>query len=406
MDGRRRGGMVTKSAIERLWEVNPEAEIWWDSSPVIYDSWRAKMIEKAVNQEEMKVWLDRLYHKDNPPEKNIFRGVTTNPPLSYNAIKADPEYWTRWVDELITRDQCKDTEAAFWQTYKEIVRRGAEIYLPIFKSTRYRCGFISGQVDPRVRQDVDKMVAQGIELHSISPNVMIKVPGTVEGYEVIRQLTARGIATNNTLAFIIPQFLACMKAVVAGLREAKERGIDLTRWRSVITAMSARYGTLGDLQKEALERSIELSEAEVRWAEIAIFKKACRLVKESPDYPGKMLLCSMRMSPEVNGQIRSWHIEKSAGANIVYTCPPPYIEGLLEKGQHIEFSNQIEEPVPGKILEKLMKIPYFRRGYTEDGYTPDEFNQHPALVATAKEFSEATQSMVDFVSRRVAKRCG
>jgi transaldolase len=45
---------------------------------------------------------------------------------------------------------------------------------------------------------------------------MIKVPGTAEGYKVIRKLTAKGIPTNKTLSFIIPQFLACMNAVVDG----------------------------------------------------------------------------------------------------------------------------------------------------------------------------------------------
>ena len=110
--------------------------------------------------------------------------------------------------------------------------------------------------------------------------------------------------------------------------------------------MSARYGTLGHLQKEATERNIELSEADVRWAEIAIFKKACRLVKENKEYPGKMLLCSMRMSPVVNGDVRSWHVEKAAGANIVYTCPPPYIEGLLLKGQHLDFQTRSRNRFP------------------------------------------------------------
>ena len=397
---------MSKSVVERLWEVNPEAEIWWDSSPIIYENWRNKMMQKAANKEEMKIWLDRLYSKDNPPDKNIFRGVTTNPPLSYNAIKDDPDYWTKWVDSLISKERCTDAERVFWQTYREIVKRGAELYLPIFKASRFKHGYISGQVDPRFRQDVEKMVAQGVELHSLSPNVMIKAPGTMEGYEVIRRLTAKGIPTNNTLAFIIPQFMACMKAIVAGLKEAKTNGVDLTEWRSVITAMSARYGTLGDLQKEATERNIELSEADVRWAEIAIFKKACRLVKENKEYPGKMLLCSMRMSPVVNGVTRSWHIEKVAGANIVYTCPPPYIEGLLEKGNHLEFSNQIEEPVPKEVMDKLMKIPYVKRGYAEDGYKPEEFNTHAALVATAVEFSGATQAMVDFVAKRVANYGG
>ena len=395
--------MTSKSVIEKLWEVNPEAEIWWDSSPLIYENWRTKMMNEASDKEEMHSWLDRLYKKDNKPEDNIFRGVTTNPPLSYKAIKDNPDYWSKWVDDRIEKDRCTDAEVAFWDTYKEIVKRGAEAYMPIFEASHYKYGFISGQVDPRIRHDVDRMVAQGVELHALSPNVMIKVPGTAEGYEVIRQLTAKAIPTNNTLSFMISQFVTCMNSVVEGMKEAKANGVDLSKWRSVITAMSSRFGTLGDLQKDALERDIDLTESDERWAEIAVFKKACRLVDENSEYPGKMLLCSMRMSPIVDGEVRSWHIEKVAGANTVYTCPPPYLEGLFFKGQHLAFHDQINDPIPGKVMEKLMRIPYFERGYAKDGYNPEEFNSHPALLATAKEFGGATQEMVDFVAKRVAK---
>ena len=395
--------MTEKSVIERLWEVNPDAEIWWDSSPIIYDNWRNKIIEQAPDKDEMKEWLDRLYHKDNKPEENIFRGVTTNPPLSHKAINDNPDYWAGWIKEQSKKESGKSAEAIFWDTYKEIVKRGAEVYLPIFEASGYKCGFISGQVDPRVRHDVDKMVAQGVELHSLSPNVMIKVPGTAEGYEVIKKLTAKGIPTNNTLTFIIPQFVACMKAVVSGMKEAKANGVDLNRWRSVITAMSTRYGMLGDLQKEAAERGIELTEADERWSEIAIFKKACRLVDENAEYPGKMLICSIRLSPTVNGVVRSWHIEKVAGANVVYTCPADLLESLFFKGRLLEFSNQINDTVPQEVMDKLMKIPYFERGYAEDGYTLEEFNSHPALVATAKQHHEVTQEMVDFVAKCIER---
>ena len=395
--------MTEKSVIEKLWEVNREAEIWWDSSPIIYDNWRNKMIEQAPDKDEMKEWLDRLYHKDNKPEENIFRGVTTNPPLSHKAINDNPDYWAGWIKEQSKKESGKSAEAVFWDTYKEIVKRGAEVYLPIFEASGYKCGFISGQVDPRVRHDVDKMVAQGVEIHSLSPNVMIKVPGTAEGYEVIKKLTAKGIPTNNTLTFIVPQFVACMKAVVSGMKEAKANGVDLKRWRSVITAMSTRYGTLGDLQKEAAERGIELTEADERWSEIAIFKKACRLVDENAEYPGKMLICSIRLSPTVDGVVRSWHIEKIAGANVVYTCPPDFLESLFFKGRHLEFSNQINDPVPQEVMDKLMKIPYFERGYAEDGYTLEEFNSHPALLATAKQHHDVTQEMVDFVAKSIGK---
>jgi len=66
----------------------------------------------------------------------------------------------------------------FWDTYKEIVKRGAEVYLPVFEASGYKHGFISGQLDPQIRHDVDPMVVQAEELHSLPPNVTIKLPGT------------------------------------------------------------------------------------------------------------------------------------------------------------------------------------------------------------------------------------
>ena len=393
--------MASKSAVERLWEVNKDAEIWWDSSPLVFPSWRQEMMEKAADKDEMAAHLDRLFNESNAPTDNLFRGVTTNPPLSYAATQDNPDYWSKWIARYVEERKCTDVETVFWDTYKEIVRRGAQAYMPMFEASGGKLGFISGQTDPRVRHDVDNMVAQGEELHALSPNVMVKAPGTAEGYEVIRILTSKGIATNNTLSFIIPQFVACMNAVTEGLKEAKANGVDLSKWRSVITAMSARYGTLGDLAKDAEAAGMTLSEEETRWAEIAIFKKACKLVKENADYPGKMLLCSMRCSPTVDGKPRSWHIEKVAGADIVYTCPPSYLDEVITKLDHVEFSNQIDDPVPAEVMDKLMKLPYFARGYAEDGYTPEEFNTHPALVETARQFSEVTEKMVSFVRERV-----
>jgi transaldolase len=260
-------------------------------------------------------------------------------------------------------------------------------------------------VDPRVLTDKEKMIAQALELASLSPNVMIKIPGSKEGYEVIKILTSKGISTNNTLTFVLPQLMACAKAVKEGLEIAKQNGVDLTRWRSVITHMTARYGDLGDLGKEAESLKIDLSEADVRWAELAIFKKAYRLVKER-GYPSKMLICSMRISPIMNGKKHCWHLEKLAGGNIVFTCPPSFIEAVFESLDGTEFRPQIDEEVPKTVLDKLLRIPYFEKAYHEDGLAPHEFNTHPALVATATEFSKATEGMVDFVAKRLAAKCG
>ena len=397
---------MKKNPLERLMETNPGLEIWWDSSPLIYATWAEGLLKKATpdRAEDLREQLKRLYDPQHP-EVALFRGVTTNPPLSLQVVKTRESLVTQIVDDLIDKNPYVDKEALFWLTYKEIVRRGAEMFLGVFQRSQYRYGYLSGQVDPRALRDKDKMISQALELAGLSPNVMIKVPGSKEGYEVIQYLTSKGISTNNTLTFVLPQLMACAKAVKKGLDIAKRNGVDLSRWRSVITHMAARYGDLGDLNKEAKTLGIDLPEADVRWAELAIFKKAYRLVREG-NYSSKMLICSMRMSPVVDGKKYCWHLEKLVGGDIVFTCPPSFIEAVFESLDGTKFRPQIDEEVPKTVLDKLLRIPYFQKAYHEDGLTPDEFSQHSAFVATEIEFSKATEGMVDFVAKRLAAQCG
>ncbi len=395
--------MAEKHILEKLAEVNPDAEIWWDSSPLVYRNWARGVVEKAPGGKR-DIWgkqLKRLFDPENSGA-TFFRGVTTNPPLSLNAIKDDPQFWANFVKELIRANPEKGVEETFWLTYKEVVKRGAEFFLPIWEKSDHKHGYLSGQVDPRYVFDTEKMFAQAMDLNQLSPNVMIKCPGSREGYELIRRLTALGIATNNTLAFSVPQFIACMEAVQEGLKIARENHVDLFRWRSVITHMSARYGTLGDLKSQAESRGIELSEADVRWAELSIFKRGYGILQEK-GYPNKMLMCSMRISPPTDdGTVASWHVEKVAGGDIVYTCPPKYIAQLMEVEDRLKpFDPEaIHEPPPKKTLDKLLRLPYFAKSYEPEGMVPDEFNQHAALIATAAEFSGATREMVDFVAQQ------
>ena len=37
---------MTEHVLERLAATNPEAEIWWDSSPLIYQSWKEEVLSK------------------------------------------------------------------------------------------------------------------------------------------------------------------------------------------------------------------------------------------------------------------------------------------------------------------------------------------------------------------------
>jgi len=397
--------MQERNLLEDLVAVSPGMEIWWDSSPVIFGNWCQKMLAKADagDQDNLKRQFARMYDTADPMGQ-LFRGVTTNPPLSLAAIKDDPARWQKVAEGILKENDGLDTEGLFWLMYKEVVRQGSDMFLPLFEASGYKEGFLSGQVDPRSAFDADAMLKQALEIHTINPNVMIKVPGTAQGYPIIEELTSRGIATNNTLTFVLPQLMDCANSVRRGLEKAKANGVDLSRWRSVITHMEARYGDLGGLREAGAEKGIEIAEGDVRLAELAIFKKAYRLVKEG-GYQSKMLSCSLRLGPTIDGKQRIWHLEEKAGADIVVTCPPSLIDECINfpNPEDIKFQEgRIGVDPPKEVMDKLMRIPYFERAYAEDGYTRDEYNTHPALVKTAEAFSKATNEMVAFAGSCLA----
>jgi transaldolase len=329
-----------------------------------------------------------------------FRGVTTNPPLSLQAVKLDPAGWTKRVQDIAKADPALDVEGVYWAAYLELVKLGADAILPVYEKSGGKYGFLSGQVDPRFVRDGEAMLRQGLSIYEMGENVMVKLPGSKEGYEVLEELTARGISTNNTTSFTVPQYMRCMAAVSAGLLRATAAGVDLSRWRSVITHMSARLGELSDWKVEAKARGIELTLPEIRDGEEAVLKRAYHFGK-SQNHPSKMLQCSMRVEKdERTGKTVSRHIQDYAGSDMVYTCPPSYIAGLMHAEDELgEFDPNAIDREPNKAsIEKLLKLPSFRQAYEFDGMTPDQFSQFGSFQATANEFAAATRQTVDFAA--------
>jgi transaldolase len=64
-------------------------------------------------------------------------------------------------------------------------------------------------------------------------------------------------------------------------------------------------------------------------------------------------------------------------------------------------ANAINEDAPAEVIEKLMRIPYFRHAYEFDGMKPEEFCRFGAFSTTATEFAAATRRTVDFVAQSV-----
>ncbi|MDW7755377.1 MAG: transaldolase family protein [Brevefilum sp.] len=391
---------MSKNPIERLMKTNPDLEVWWDSSPVVFESWVQMMIEKALpeDKEKLEMQLRKLYNAE-APEKSLFRGCTTNPPLSWQAVQSDPDLWGAYVDQLISKNPDLDNQEIAWLTYKEVVSRGAKYYMPIYESSRRRFGWISAQLNPRLFTETEQMVRDADELKAISPNVMIKVPASTEGVEVVKILTSKGISTNTTTCFTLPQIKAVADAAMEGIEIAKKNGKDMSNWRAVITMMIGRLTENPVLDQQAERRGIHLTWQEKHWWGIGVFKRAYRMIKEG-GYASKMLACSVRQGPLVAGKSRFWDIEFLAGGEIVYTLPPYALEPLFDTGD-IRFHNRIEEEIPSAVWDKMMKIPYVIQASDPNGMEIDQFNTHPATVATVESFSKAFTGLEGFVQQRM-----
>ncbi|ARF58372.1 transaldolase family protein [Streptomyces gilvosporeus] len=390
--------------LEELQRVGESAEIWWDSSPLDFPTWRDRHLATAPDTLTKKRWRDQLdcFLCPSEPDRSLVRGITTNPSLVAQSVMASPESWRQDIQELIRYQLTPDVESTFALVYEEALRRAAREMLPMWQASNGRYGWVSGQLDPRLMLNADLMLEQALRIARISPNLMVKVPGTRQGYEVIRQLVARGISINSTLSYTVPQFTACAEAVETGLKKAHEQGIDTGRWRAVFTHMIGRFGANPDLRYEAAIRGIELSQTDVRWGEVAILKRIHTLIQEN-GHPLKPLLSSLEVDDPAKGSSTlSMHLEQTAGGAIAYTCKPRFVGDVLRREDELAAFDEhaIDQAVPADVLEKLLWLPSFHRAYDPTGMDPEEFAHYGSFIATYAEVMANTRKLIDFVAHQ------
>lgn len=197
----------------------------------------------------VSVWLDDLSRErivsgglKNLIDDRHVVGVTTNPTIFASALAKGSDYDAQVAQ--LAKAGVGVGEAVIEITTHDVAN-GCDTFRPVFDATNGVDGRVSIEVEPALAHDTAGTIEEGKTLWEKvdRPNVMIKVPATVEGLEAITELTALGISVNVTLIFSLERHREVINAYLAGLEKAKAAGIELGTIRSVASFFVSRVDT-------------------------------------------------------------------------------------------------------------------------------------------------------------------
>jgi len=178
-------------------------------------------------------------------EEDGVRGVTSNPSIFEKSIGQTEDY-DQAIAEMVRAG--KSAEEVYEALTVEDVQNATDLLRPLHDRTDGQHGFVSLEVDPHLARDTTGTVAEARRLWAAvdRPNLLIKVPATVEGLPAIEQLISEGINVNITLLFGLPRYAEVAEAYISGIEQRVARGEDVRRIASVASFFLSRIDVLVD----------------------------------------------------------------------------------------------------------------------------------------------------------------
>ena len=179
------------------------------------------------------------------------RGMTSNPSIFEKAIVESHDY-----DEDIRAmvRQGKGAKEIYEALSQRDVQSAADEFRPLYDKTDGEDGYVSLEVNPHLAHDTKGTIEEARRLWAAlnRPNVLIKVPATIEGLPAIQQLISEGISVNVTLLFGLPRYRQVVEAYVAGVESRAAQGKPVKYLASVASFFVSRIDVLVDLLLEKL----------------------------------------------------------------------------------------------------------------------------------------------------------
>ncbi|MCC7128576.1 MAG: transaldolase, partial [Microbacteriaceae bacterium] len=203
-------------------------------------------------------------------------------------------------------------------------------------------GRVSIEVEPAVAHDTAGTIKEGKLLWKLvgRPNVMIKVPATVEGLEAITELTAVGISVNVTLIFSLERHREVINAYLSGLERAKAAGIDLSGIRSVAsffvsrvdTEVDKRLDAIGTPEAKALRGKAGIANARLAYEvfeQAFASERAKGLLAAGANLQRPLWASTGVKDPEFRDTL---YVEELVVNNVINTMPEKTMEATFEHG--------------------------------------------------------------------------
>jgi transaldolase len=289
-------------------------------------------------------------------ENDGLRGMTSNPAIFEKAIAESNIYD---IDIRNLASQNKDVNTIYELISQQDVRDAADVFRPLYDKTMGEDGYVSLEVNPHLANDTEGTIAEGRRLRTAlnRPNVLIKVPATIEGLPAIRQLISEGISVNVTLLFGLPRYREVTEAFIEGLEDRLKLGNPIVNIASVASFFLSRIDKVVD---PLLEKIINydnrkkacaeeaLGEVAISSAKLAyqiykeVFESARFKKLEEQGARAQRLLWASTSNKNPNySDVK--YIEALVGANTVNTVPPKTMDAYRDHGN------------PKLIIEKHLK---------------------------------------------------
>lgn len=330
---------------------------------------------KSLNNYGQSVWLDYVRRNiliDGELKKMIkedgLKGMTSNPAIFEKAIGGSSDY-----DAEIAKLAGQDLSpmALYERLAIEDIQMAADLLKPVYEETKGKDGYVSLEVSPHLAFKTEETIAEARRLWKAvgRQNIMIKVPGTLQGIPAFETIISEGINVNVTLLFSKGVYHKVALAYIRALEKRAAAGQDISKIASVASFFISRIDSAVDqrlndcikqnpVQKETAEKLLgKIAVANAR-STYQLYKQIIgqsnwQDLAEKGAMPQRLLWASTSTKNPKYSDV--YYVEELIGPDTVNTIPPVTYDAFRDHGKPAKtLESHLEES--SALLNDLDKL--------------------------------------------------